>query len=370
MSTDLEGPDATFMREAIREARKAIGMTRPNPPVGAVIVKRGDVIGRGFHPAAGKPHAEIHALRQAGAAAKGSTLYVSLEPCSTQGRTPPCTDAIINSGIKRVVYACVDPNPKHAGRADAILRKAGIGVTRRFLEAEAEDILRPFKMRMLKKRPFVTLKLACTMDGRIADARGHSRWITGPKSRAAVQALRRSADAIMVGAGTLRADNPSLLPRPAKGRDPFRIIVAGSGKLPPRSKVFLDERHAKTIVACSRIAPLRSHLALRRRGVHMLACGQKGGRLDLAAMMHKLADMNIMHVVCEGGGVLAGSLLDAGLVDEIWMFYASKVLGSSGKSAFYGSWSLDEAPGFEIKSITRSGGDVLMIGIPSKRRGI
>lgn len=327
--------DEVWMREAIAMAEKGVGLTRPNPPVGAVVVKGGKLVGRGFHAKAGGPHAEVVALRDAGAKAKGATLYVTLEPCCTHGRTPPCTDAIIAAGIDRVVYGCVDPNPAHAGRADAILKKAGIATTRRVLVDECAVLIRGFAMRILKKRPYVTLKLASTLDGKIADARGASQWITGPKARAAVQALRRSADAIMVGAETVRRDDPSLLPRPARGRKPFRVIVKGSGPLPANAKVFTDEAAEQTLVY--------------------------DGRTGMKKIMRDLARRDCLHVVCEGGGVLAGHLLRAGLVDEIWMFYAPKILGGGARESVAGSgWRLADAPGFKLVGAETVGEDVLV----------
>lgn len=316
-------------------AGKGVGLTRPNPPVGAVVVKNGKRVGRGFHAKAGGPHAEVVALGEAGAKAMGGTLYVTLEPCCTHGRTPPCTEAIIRAGITRVVYGCVDPNPAHAGRADAVLKKAGIATTRGVLEAECAGLIRGFTMRMLKKRPYVTLKLACTLDGKIADAQGRSKWITGPAARAAVQSLRRAADAIMVGAETVRQDDPSLLPRPARGRKPYRVIVQGTTPLPAGAKVFTDKAAEQTLVF--------------------------DGCAGLAKLMRDLARWDCLHVLCEGGGVLAGHLLKAGLVDEIWMFYAPKMLGAGARESVGGhGWLLSHAPSFKLVSAEVLGQDVLV----------
>ena len=331
--------DTYWMQHALDLAALGEGLTRPNPPVGAVVVKHNRLIGEGFHPRAGMPHAEVLALRAAGDEANGATLYITLEPCCTQGRTPPCTEAIIKAGIKRVVYGCVDPNPAHAGRADTILKKAGIDVVSGVLDESCRTMIRPFATRLLHNRPFVTLKLACSLDGRIADARGESKWITGTASRAAVQELRRSADAILVGAETIRADNPSLLPRPAYGRTPWRIVVAGSRPLPRRAKVFTDAHADRTVIF--------SH---------------DSGSVSLKAMMRELARQDCMHVVCEGGGVLARSLLKAGLVDQVWMFYAPKILGGDGRPSVAGKgWRLDNAPGFVVQHVEQLGEDVLVV---------
>lgn len=331
--------DAYWMQHALDLAVQGEGLTRPNPPVGAVVIKDNRLVGEGFHPRAGQPHAEVLALRDAGDLSKGATLYVTLEPCCTYGRTPPCTDSIITAGIKRVVYGCEDPNPAHVGRADALLKKARISVTKGVLEESCRTLIRPFTTRLLQKRPFVTLKLACTMDGRIADAHGKSKWITGKAARLAVQELRRSADAILVGAETVRADNPSLLPRPAYGRKPWRIVVAGSRPLPRKAHVFTDAFADRTIIY-----------------------SKDGGRVDVKAMMKDLAKHDCMHVVCEGGGEVASSLLKAGLIDQIWMFYAPKILGGEGRPAVGGKgWRLDQAPGFVVNHMERIGDDVLVV---------
>jgi diaminohydroxyphosphoribosylaminopyrimidine deaminase/5-amino-6-(5-phosphoribosylamino)uracil reductase len=323
------------MRMALTEAAKGVGLTRPNPPVGAVVVRGGRVVGKGYHAKAGDPHAEVVALRDAGAKAKGATLYVTLEPCCTHGRTPPCTNAIIEAGIKRVVYGCVDPNTAHAGRADKILAKAGIKVAAGVLEDECRKIIRPFVSRILRGRPYVTLKLACTLDGKIADARGTSKWITGEQARSAVQDLRRSADAIMVGAETLRKDDPSLLPRPARGRKPLRVIVKGTRPLPRKAQVFCDEASAQTLVA--------------------------DGRKGILAILRDLARRDCMHMVCEGGGVLAEKLLRSKCVDALWIFYAPKIIGGSGTPSFAGpGWRLPQAPSFVVAEVSRLGDDVLV----------
>ena len=323
------------MRIALSLAGQGVGLTRPNPPVGAVVVKRCRISGRGYHAKAGEPHAEIHALKAAGKKAKGATLYVTLEPCCTHGRTPPCTDAIIASGIKRVVYGCVDPNPAHAGRADAILKNAGIAVTRDVLAVECAALIRPFAMRLLHQRPYVTLKLACTLDGKIADARGTSKWITGTMARETVQMLRRSADAIMIGAETLRADDPSLLPRPDESRQPYRVIIKGTRSLPRKSRVFNDEASERTLVY--------------------------EGKRGLKLILRELARRDVMHVVCEGGGKLAESLLRADVVDELWLFYAPKILGGRAISSVAGAgWTLASAPHFSIVEMKQIGNDFLV----------
>jgi len=254
------GADAAFMRRALELARRGEGLTRPNPPVGAVIVRDGEVVGEGWHRKAGGPHAEVWALRGAGEKARGATLYVTLEPCTTTGRTPPCADAVIRAGVARVVVGTADPNPKHAGRAFPVLRAAGIEAECGVEEAAAKELLAPFAATMTLGRPHFTLKLGLTLDGFLADAEGRAKWITGEASREKVQELRRAADAVMVGAGTLRADDPSLWPRPDGGREPWRVVVGGAGGLPAGAKLFTDAHRGRTVVA------------LRGRGGGLRAC--------------------------------------------------------------------------------------------------
>ena len=358
-----------FMRRAIALAKRGEGLTRPNPPVGAVVVKNGKIIGEGWHKKAGGPHAEIFALRHAGAAARGATLYVTLEPCSTFGRTPPCTGAILAAGISRVVIACRDPNPNHAGRGLRLMKKNGIEVcsapVRAFgakesprgdaTNADAKRLIEPFEMWMTKKRPFVTLKLAITLDGKIADAAGHSQWITGEASRKLVQDLRRRADAIMVGVGTLNADDPSLLPRPDKGRRPWRVIVDTKGRANHRAQVFNDDAAARTLIASA------AHGA--DSFAQTISLPKKDGHVSLSALMAELGSLGILHVVCEGGGELASSLVRGKLVDELWLFIAPKIIGGrKAKPAFGGSgWLLKNAPAFQISDCRKVGNDLLVI---------
>lgn len=364
MKTD----DTKWMAEALRLARLGEGLTRPNPPVGAVVVKAGKIIGRGYHRKAGGPHAEIYALRQAGPRAFGATLYVTLEPCSSWGRTPPCTDAILAAGIKRVVCAMADPNPMHAGKGYRMLRQARVNVDCGVGAVEAAEILRPFTSFMLRTRPYITAKLATSLDGRIADASGCSQWISGPKARVQVQELRRRVDAVMVGAGTVIQDNPSLLPRPARGRMPYRVIVDALGKVPPRSQVFTDEFAACTILATTKHCPEHQREIYAKRGAQVIVLPASGRGVSLPALMKALHAQGLMHVVCEGGGVLVGSLLKAGLVDEMLLFVAPVILGCKG-SASVGAvhWALAKAPRMKVVE-SRLVGDDVMIRLQSKVR--
>jgi len=329
-----------FMMRALELARRGEGLTRPNPPVGAVLVQNGKIISEGFHKKAGADHAEracLKNLKSKAQSLKSTTLYVSLEPCSTAGRTPPCTDLILERGIRRVVIGCKDPNPAHAGRGLRKLRRAGVEVIPGVCRAEAEALIAPFAKRMLTGMPTVTLKLGVTLDGRIADASGKSQWITGPQARKKVQALRQRADAILVGAGTVRADNPSLLPRPSKGRKPWRVI-AGTN-IPATSKVLTDEAAEQTLL--------------------MEGSPKK--------ILRDLAKRDVMHVLCEGGGELAGSLIRAGLVDEFVIFMAPSLLGGTGfPMVGKNGWTLKGLPRLSFQTLEKCGEDILITAVPIK----
>jgi len=356
-----QADDIKWKTEALRLARLGEGLTRPNPPVGAVVVKAGKIIGRGYHRKAGGPHAEIYALRQAGLRAIGATLYVTLEPCSSWGHTPPCTDAILAAGIQRVVCAIADPNPRHAGKGFRLLRQARVKVDCGVGAAEAAEILRPFTSFMLRTRPYLTVKLATSLDGRIADISGCSQWLSGPEARVQVQELRRRVDAVMVGAGTVIQDNPSLLPRPAMGRMPYRVIVDALGKVPPRSQVFTDEFAACTILATTKHCPEHQRDIYAKRGAQVIVLPASGLGVSLPTLMKALHAQGLMHVVCEGGGVLVGSLLKAELVDEMLLFVAPVILGCKG-SASVGSvnWALAKAPRMKVVESCLVGDDVMI----------
>lgn len=325
------------MRRALELARLGEGLTRPNPPVGALLVQNGKITSEGFHKKAGGPHAEVNCLKKVPKVGKTATLYISLEPCSTSGRTPPCTELILERGIRRVVVGCLDPNPAHAGRGIRKLRRAGVEVITGVCRKEAEALIAPFAKRMLTGMPYVTLKLGITLDGKIADASGKSQWITGPQARKKVQELRRRADAILVGAGTVRADDPSLLPRPAKGRTPWRV-VAGS-TIPKTSKLLTDEAAAQTLLMDDSIEMILADLAKR----------------------------DVMHVLCEGGGEMAGSLIRAGLVDEFAIFMAPSLLGGEGfPMVGKKGWALKSMPHLSFHALEKIGDDVFIQAVPVK----
>lgn len=327
--------DTQYMLRAIELAKQGEGLTRPNPPVGAVLVLENHVVAEGWHRKAGENHAErdcLDKLPPIAASLKNATLYVTLEPCSTQGRTPPCTELIIEKGIGRVVVSVLDPNPQHAGRGLEILKAAGVEVVSGVCEEAGRELIAPFAKFITTGVPYVTLKLATTLDGKIADSRGDSKWITGPEARERVQEMRRRADAVMVGAGTVRADDPSLLPRPDEGRQPWRIVVGD--KVPAASKVLTDEARERTLIYNG----------------------------NLASMLRDLAEEHdVMHVLCEGGGKLAASLIEEGLVDELFMFIAPKLMGADGLPCFGKTGGLmADAANLKFHAIERVGDDILI----------
>jgi len=358
--------DEYYMRLALELAAKARGQTGINPVVGCVIVKDGRIVGLGSHLRRGEAHAEIHALNMAGEAARGATVYVTLEPCSHHGLTPPCADRLIEAGVARVVTAATDPNPKVSGRGLGKLREAGIETTVGVLEAESRKLNEAFEKYIRTGLPFVTLKAGATMDGRISAASGDSRWVTGEASREAVHTLRHRHDAIMIGAGTALRDDPSLTTRtPVPGLDPIRIVVDSKLRLPLRLKVFTDGL-APTIVLTARGVDEGRRRALEAAGVEVIACDARDGRIDLRDAMRKLGERGIGSVLLEGGGGLNGAMLAAGLVDKIAVFYAPKIVGSAGTPLFDwpGAERMAEAVRIVGIEIARYGDDWCVTGYP------
>ncbi len=322
--------DLGFMRLALRLARRAYGQVSPNPLVGAVLVKRGQIIGQGWHHRAGQPHAEIEALRDAerrGESAKGATLYVTLEPCCTHGRTPPCTDAILRHSLRRVVVAATDPNPRHAGHGFELLREAGVEVTTGILAAESARMNESFNHWIVHRTPFVTVKSAMTLDGRIATADGESKWITGERARREVMRLRAGADAILVGVGTLLADDPALSVRTGKAvQGRRRIVLDTRARTPLTAKLVTDEFSALTTVVVGESAPKRRAQALAKR-VRVLTVPEKQRHIDLAQLLPLLGAENITSLLVEGGGEVNASFLLGGHSHRVAFFYAPKILG-------------------------------------------
>jgi diaminohydroxyphosphoribosylaminopyrimidine deaminase/5-amino-6-(5-phosphoribosylamino)uracil reductase len=319
--------DEKYMAMALRLAEKAAGRTSPNPMVGAVVVKNGRVIARGWHERAGEPHAEAIALAKAGAAARGATLYVTLEPCShTNKRTPPCSPLVIQSGVKRVVIAMSDPNPKVSGGGIKAIRKAGIEVVTGVLEPKARHLNEAYIKYITRGMPFVTLKIAQTLDGKIATASGESMWITGEMARKAGRLLRDRNDAILVGINTILKDDPALTTRIPKGRDPIRVIVDSRLRIPLTAKVLTQRSTAKTIVATLASASKAKVNQVRATGAEVLFVKSDKGRVDLRDLMKKLGYMDVMSVLIEGGAEINASALKAGIVDKIVMFIAPTLM--------------------------------------------
>ena len=359
--------DEYFMREALHLARNALGRTTPNPMVGAVIVKDGRIISTGWHREAGTPHAEIHALNMAGELSRGATLYVTLEPCAHFGRTPPCVDKIIFAGIKRVVAATGDPNPEVSGRGFEILRKAGIQVDVGILEDEAKELNEVFFKWVTKNLPFVTMKFACSLDGKIATVSGESRWISGEESRTYVHYLRDLNAGIMVGVNTVLADNPSLTARIENGKNPVRIVVDSMARTPVESNVVSDGK-AETIIAITASAKKGYFYQLKHRADIIIA--GDGEKVDLNILMRELAAREITSVLLEGGGTLNFAMLEAGLVDKVVAFIAPKILGGKNAPtavAGAGFEKLSDAIGLENTMVSKIGEDILVKGYVQKK---
>lgn len=323
--------DETWMQRALELARRGVGWTSPNPCVGAVLVRDGKVLGEGWHRGAGLPHAEIEALQAAqrrGLSPAGATLYVTLEPCSTHGRTPPCTAAIVAAGIRRVVAATTDPNPRHRGRGLRMLRDAGIQVTSGVLAPQARALNRPFARWITSGRPWVIVKTALSADGKIATASGDSRWITSPAARALAHRMRAESDAVVVTAGTVRRDNPRLtLRHGVRGRQPWRVVLDARGRSPRTAHVFTDSWRHRTVVVTTSRAPASWRQWLARQHITVLAVAARGEHLDLRAMLVALGTLEITSALVEAGGDVVWALLEAGLVDEIRWIYAPRILG-------------------------------------------
>lgn len=373
----MDSADERFMRLALDLAEEARGRTSPNPMVGAVIVRDERIVGRGYHREAGTPHAEIHAIADAGSRAKGATIYINLEPCSHYGRTGPCTQAIIEAGLSRVVMAMIDPDPRVSGRGKAALEAHGIQVQTGILESEARKLNEAYIKYVTTGRPFVILKTAMSLDGKIATASGRSRWITSEDSRRVVHQIRDEVDAILVGIGTVIRDDPSLTTRlpNGRGRDAIRIILDSRARIPLESKVLNLNSSARTIVAVSNPQASQEKVAQlkQRAGGHggpplqVLMVPEQDGRVDLQALMERLGRMEIMSVLLEGGAEVNASALRAGIVDKVMVFIAPKLIGGSGSPGPIGGAGIDdlsEAVQLTDISVDRVGEDILVTGTP------
>ncbi|MFC5531691.1 bifunctional diaminohydroxyphosphoribosylaminopyrimidine deaminase/5-amino-6-(5-phosphoribosylamino)uracil reductase RibD [Cohnella yongneupensis] len=358
--------DEYYMRLALQLAEGATGQTGVNPVVGCVVVKDGRIVGMGAHLKRGEAHAEVHALNMAGEQAEGATAYVTLEPCSHHGATPPCCDRLIKEKVSRVVVATTDPNPLVAGRGIEKLRERGITVEVGLLGAQAKAMNEAFNHHIVKRRPFVTLKTALTLDGRIATHTGHSKWITGPDAREAVHTLRHRHAAIMVGVETVLADDPELTTRlSVPGLHPVRIVVDSRLRLPGTARVMNNA--APTIVLTTESADAAVAERLTSAGAEIVRCGS-GSRVDLPEAMRKLGERGISSILLEGGGVLNGAMLQAELVDKLMLFYAPLIVGGEGSPsafAFRGPEAMSAAYRLHGVKLETYGVDWCVTGYPA-----
>lgn len=331
--SDFSAEDHRHMGEALRLAEMGLYTTDPNPRVGAVLVKDGKVVGRGFHKVAGEAHAEVLALQEAGAAAKGATLYVTLEPCSHQGKTPPCTDAVVKSGVARVVAAMTDPNPKVSGKGFEKLKAAGIAVVQGLMEGQARALNPGFISRMTRGRPWVRSKLAASIDGRTALANGESKWISCDASREDVHRWRARSSAVLTGIGTLLADDPTFTVRlPGEWRQPKKIIVDTNLSTPVDAKVF--QQNPDLVFIATGVDDPEEHELLNAIGANIQVFPERRGFMDLKAILETLAELECNEVLMEAGAGMNGALLEAGMVDELILYMCPTLLGDKARGMF------------------------------------
>lgn len=367
----MTGVDARWMQVALGLGARGAGRVWPNPAVGCVIVKDGRVLGRGWTQPGGRPHGETGALAQAGSGARGATVYVTLEPCAHFGKTPPCAEALIDAGVAHVVIALTDPDPRTNGGGIVRLKQAGIAVTTGVLEDEARRAHRGFLTRVQQGRPALTLKLATSFDGRIATATGQSKWITGPDARRYVHAMRARHDAVLVGAGTARADDPALTVRGlGMVHQPVRLVVSRKLNLPQDGVLARSAQDTPLWLICSDAAPKDMREKWQGLGARCLTVPvDAGGQIDLADMFRVLGDKGLTRVFCEGGGTLAASLLSAGLVDDLVGFTAGLAIGAEGRPAIgaMGLEDLSAAPRFVRQATRVIGADIMHEWARAKR---
>ena len=354
------------MREALRLAQRGYGCTSPNPMVGAVLVKGAKIVGRGWHRAAGASHAEVEALRDAasrGINARGASLYVTLEPCCTHGRTPPCTEAIIAAGVRNVIVAATDPNPRHAGRGYDVLRSAGINLTDGVLADESTRLNEAFNHWIVRRTPLITVKAAMSLDGKIATRTGESKWITGPVSRKRAMKLRQGADAILVGVNTVLKDNPSLTVRlPRISKKLRRIVLDSQARTPLSSRVVSDEDGQFTTVVVTKAASAQRVTALERK-VQVWRAPACDGRVDIGWLLDKLGDQEMTSLLVEGGGEVNASFLLGGFAQRVAFFYAPVLIGGAQAiKATAGDGILDATKGLRLTNVEweRLGRDLLL----------
>ena len=358
--------DTTWMRRAIRLAERGRGLASPNPPVGAVIVREGKAISQGFHRGPGTAHAEIEAIREAGDATRGATLYVTLEPCTHQGRTPPCAPEVIAAGFARVVIGTTDPNPLVDGRGEVALQQAGIEVESGVLHAESERLIQSFSKFIRTGRPFVTAKIAVSLDGRAAAADGSSQWITGPTARRDAHRMRASADAVLVGVGTVLHDDPQLTVRLRgyRGRQPLRIVLDSSCRTPVDAAILGDE--APTLIVVTDKATREVEETLRSRGVEVLRLPARDGRVDLNAVLETLGHRGVTDLLIEGGPTVIGDVVERSLADRYVFYVAPKLLGSGGPGAVAAlvAPTISDARELRVESVRHIGADLKIEAYP------
>ncbi len=360
-----------YMQQALDLAALARGRTSPNPLVGAIVVKDGVVVGQGYHRKAGTPHAEIHALQRAGGLSKGATLYVTLEPCSHYGLTPPCTQAIIAAGIKKCVVALKDPNPLVNGQGLALMREAGIETEIGILHDKAEKLNEVFIKNIRTGLPFVVLKTAMTLDGKIASVSGDSKWVTSETARQRVHELRDQLDGIMVGIGTVLADDPQLNTRltAQEGKDPVRIILDGRLDLPLNSRIVKSSHRQPTLVFASQKASPQKARELEQAGLEVIIVEGEPEQLDLEQLLKVVAQRKITSVLVEGGGTVNAGMLEADLVDKVYWFIAPKIIGGQGAPTPVGGKGLQTMAGaIELADMAPEliGPDILLTGYIKK----
>lgn len=360
-------PHEAFMDRALAEAAKGLGRTSPNPPVGAVVVKGGTIIGVGHHRRAGGPHAEAEALAAAGEEASGADLYLTLEPCDHEGKTAPCAPAIVRAGIARAFVGAIDPNPKVSGRGIRRLAEAGVEVEVGIRGDACKALIEPWETFIRRGTPFVMGKVASTLDGKIATRGGHSKWITGEEARRRVHELRDAYDAVLVGIGTALADDPLLTCRTPGGRDPLRVVVDARLDLPPTASML--RQGGRTLVACVGPAPGDRAEPLRRAGAEIVECGQGRAGVDLGDLLGQLGSRGVASVLVEGGAGIFGSLLEEDLLDGLLLFYGPKIFGD-GPSWTRGPAAevVEDSLRFEVLRVEQVGGDALVELRPGARR--
>ena len=360
--------DIKYMKRALTLAKKGLGKTHPNPAVGCVIVKNGTIIGEGWHKKAGGHHAEIHALETTGGGARGADVYVTLEPCSHTGKTPPCSEALIKAGVKRVVAGMSDPNPQVNGGGLLALQQAGIETLCGVLEEQCRAINRPFLKFITTGLPYVTYKCAMTLDGKIASVTGDSRWISCEESRKVVHRMRADSNAIMVGVDTIIADNPQLTVRHTKGKNPLRVIVDSRMRTPESVAVLSNQLASGTMIATTETNP-KVHARYLKSGVRIMVCNSVDGKVDLHDLWKKLGCIGVHSLLLEGGSHLAGEALRQGLIDECVFFYAPKVIGSDGFSPFAITGTTDMAHSIKFSNLNvrRVGTDIMVTAHPEKQ---